>query len=86
MKIIRIIKNPYKDKDLALSFTNNYIGDTDCQYKTLQSGLEVLRIEYFENDRFKQHWDSYYLEVDSDTTAYKRECGWYDIQNVMSDK
>ncbi len=84
MRIIRIIKNPYKDKDLALSFTNNCVGDTDCRYETLQSGLEVLKVEYFENDRFKQHRDSYYVEVDSDTAAYKRENGWYDIMGVIN--
>lgn len=73
MKIIRIIKNPFADKDLALSYTNNSVGYTDCRYETLQSGLEVLKIDYFENDRFKQHWDSYYVEVDSDTTAFKEK-------------
>ena len=83
MKIIRIIRNPYADKDLALFYTNNCVGNTDCQYNTLQSGLEVLKIDYFVNDRFKQHFDTYYLDADENTTAYKRDKGWYDIKDVM---
>ena len=84
MKIIRIIKNPFADKDLALSYTNNCVGDTDCRYETLQSGLDVIKIDYLENDRFKQHFDTYYLEADENTTAYKRDNGWYEIMDVMN--
>ena len=84
MKIIKIIKNPYANKDLALFYTNNCIDDTDCQYKTLISGLDVLKANCYENERFKQYWNFYYVEVDSNTTAYKRENGWYDLMNLMN--
>ncbi len=88
MKIVKIISNPYTKEDLAILLQDespdvlDYAGDANLR-KT-PDGMEVLKIDFWSNDKFWFLKDVMYLDADENTEAYKIDKGWHRLNYLAN--
>lgn len=96
MKIISILHNDLTNTDLALYIKDNYLDDIDLpplpprntdEVTQTKSGLPVLKIEFWRNEKFKKYFfwgERVWFSQDEDTDFVKRGSPWVDFLEIYN--